>query len=397
MKKWMLVLVALFVSVSAFSQTCLNDVWQCLRSKQVPKAKKFMESCMASNPDNAAVWLMQANVNVQLYNYDLERMAKDASASPRYPNALEDAYAAFVKAVELDKNVTPMTGMLGAKDGQQVLADPFKDMATKAKEKGKTDDALKYYATAAKCYELSNQKVNAAIMYFDMAVVYIEKNDKENCSKMLEKSIATVPNLTPLAYKQLYENYEDLKDTVKCGEILAKAQKTFGDKEDQMAVLYTTMMRYYSMVGDNENLLATVDKSIATGDPDMVPACATYLTNAKAYDKAETILKNGLAKEPKNFDLLAQMGYRYAMEYYDIQARRQAAMNARQYELATQLFQSPERKAAMENAHEWCQKAYEVNPDNLENNRILREMKALLQLPIPQELNDKINARMQQN
>ena len=91
------------------------------------------------------------------------------------------------------------------------------------------------------------------------------------------------------------------------------------------------------------------------------------------------------------------MGYRYAMEYYDIQARRQAAMNARQYELATQLFQSPERKAAMENAHEWCQKAYEVNPDNLENNRILREMKALLQLPIPQELNDKINARMQQN
>jgi hypothetical protein len=72
-------------------------------------------------------------------------------------------------------------------------------------------------------------------------------------------------------------------------------------------------------------------------------------------------------------------------------------MNARQYELATQLFQSPERKAAMENAHEWCQKAYEVNPDNLENNRILREMKALLQLPIPQELNDKINARMQQN
>ena len=32
MKKWMLVLVALFVSASAFSQTCLDDVWQCLRN-----------------------------------------------------------------------------------------------------------------------------------------------------------------------------------------------------------------------------------------------------------------------------------------------------------------------------------------------------------------------------
>ena len=395
MKKWMLVLVALFVSVTAFSQSCLDDVWQCLRSNQTPKAKKFMESCMASNPDNAAVWLMQANVNVHLYNYDLERMQKDPSVSPRYPNALEDAYNAFVKAVELDKSVTPKTGMLGPKEGQQVLADPFKDLANKEKEKGKLDDALKYYSIAAKCYELSGEKVNAAVMYFDMAVVYIDKKDMENCTKMLEKSISTVPNLTPLAYKQLYENYEDLKDTVKCGEILSKAQKSFGENDEKMAELYTTMMRYYSMIGDNEKLLEIVDKSIATGDPAMIPNCATYLTNAKSYAKAEQILTDALAKNPNDFELLKQMGYRYAMEYYDIQDRRQAAMNARQYELATQLFQSPERKNAMEKAHEWCDKAYQVNSDNLENNRILREMKALLQLPIPQELNDKINARMQ--
>ena len=148
------------------------------------------------------------------------------------------------------------------------------------------------------------------------------------------------------------------------------------------------------MTGAEDKLLEVVDKSIATGDPAMIPNCATYLTNAKAYAKAEQILTEALAKNPNDFNLLKQMGYRFAMEYYDIQDRRQAAMNARQYELATQLFQSPERKNAMEKAHEWCEKAYQVNSDNLENNRILREMKALLQLPIPQELNDKINARM---
>ncbi|MBO6080565.1 MAG: hypothetical protein J6P54_06350, partial [Bacteroidales bacterium] len=125
----MLVLVALFVSVSAFSQSCLDDVWQCLKANQIPKAKKFMESCMAENPDNAAVWLMQANVNINLYNYDLERQKKDPSVAPRYPNALEDAYAAFLKAVELDKNVMPKTGMLGAQDGQKLLADPFQEKA----------------------------------------------------------------------------------------------------------------------------------------------------------------------------------------------------------------------------------------------------------------------------
>lgn len=395
MKKWMLVLVALFVSVSAFSQTCLNDVWQCLRSKQVPKAKKFMESCMASNPDNASVWLMQANVNVQLYNYDLERMEKDPSVTPRYPNALEDAYAAFVKAVELDKNVTPMTGMLGAKEGQQLLAGPFEEKAKAAEKKGKTDDALKYYGLAARCYELAQKKANAAVIYFDIAVVYSNMNDKENCVKMLEKSIATMPNLTPAAYVELYYNYEAQKDTVKCGEILAKAQKNFAEDEAKMAQLYSPMMSYYATVGDNEKLLAICDKAVATGNLDMIADCATYLTNAKSYAKAEQVLTDALANNPKNFKLLHGMGYRYAMEYYDIMDRRQTAMNTRQWEEATRLFQSEERKVAMQKAHEWCEKAYEVNPDDLANNRILREMKVQLNIPVPQELNDKINARMQ--
>lgn len=393
MKKWMLVLVALFVSASAFSQSCLDDVWQCLRSKQVPKAKKFMESCMASNPDNAAVWLMQANVNVQLYNYDLERKQKDASATPRYPTAVEDAYNAFVKALELDPKVEPKTGMLSASDGQKVLAEPFKEMAEKAEKNGKFEDALKYYGLAAKCYELGGSKANAAITYYNTAIVYNDMKDLANCNKMLEKSIATLPNLTTNAYVVLYYNYKDMKDTAKCGEILTKAQKAFAGTPEKLVDLYSPMMDYYAMMGDNENLLATCDKAIATGKPEFVSDCATYLTNAKNYGKAEQILNDALASKPNDFALLKGMGYRYAMEYYDIMDRRQKAMDTRQYEEATRLFQSEERKTAMEKAHEWCEKAYQANPDNLENNLILREMKALLQIPVPDDLKERIKAR----
>ena len=392
MKKWMLVLVALFVSVSAFSQSCLDDVWQCLRSNQTPKAKKFMESCMASNPDNAAVWLMQANVNVHLYQYDLDRQQKDPSIAARYPSALEDAYNSFVKALELDPKVEPKTGMLGAIEGQKLLAEPFYEKAAAAAAAGKVEDALKYYGLSAKCFELAKMKKNAAVVYLQTAILYNQKlNDKDNYEKMLAKCIETAPDVSEDAYVELYYLYKDKNDTVKCGEVLAKAGKLFADKPEK---LYEPEMDYYAMIGNEEKLLETCDKVIATGDEAMIPICATYLTNAKSYAKAETILTEALAKKPNDFELLKQMGYRYAMEYYDIQDRRQAAMNARQYELATQLFQSPERKNAMEKAHEWCERAYNVNSDNLENNRILREMKALLQLPIPQELNDKINARM---
>lgn len=395
MKKWMLVLVALFVSVSAFSQSCLDDVWQCLKANQIPKAKKFMESCMAENPDNAAVWLMQANVNINLYNYDLERQKRDPSVALRYPNALEDAYAAFLKAVELDKNVTPKTGMLGAQDGQKLLADPFKDKAMAAEDKGKYDEALKYYDLAAKCYELGGAKTNAAAMCYYSANVYVTMKDNANSTKMLEKCISMSPGITPAAYDVLYYNYKDSNDTVKCSEILAKAQKVFGEDPEKIAMLYAPIMDYYSMVGDQEKLLAMCDKAVATGKTEMITRSATYLSNAKAYAKAEEILKDALAKDPTNFDLLKQMAYRYALEYYDLMDQRKVAMDSRRYDEANKIYQGPERKAAMENAHEWAQKAYEQKSDDLENNLILREMKTLLQLEVPQELNDKINARIQ--
>ena len=392
MKKWMLVLVALFVSVSAFSQSCLDDVWQCLRSNQIPKAKKFMDACMAENPDNAAVWLMQANVNVQLYDYDVERTKRDPNVTPRYPNALEDAYNAFVKAVELDPKVTPKTAMLGAKEGQQLLAAPFEEKAKSAAAKNKFDDAIKYYGLAAKCYELAGKKDDAAKIYLQTGLVYNGMKDNDNYEKMLEKCISVSPKVMPAAYVELYYLYQGAKDTVKCGEILAKAEKVY--KGEEIPMFYEPQMDYYAMTGAEDKLQEVCDKVIASGDKALIPACATFLINVKAYEKAEKLLKDELASKPNDFVLLSKMGYRYAVEYYDIQARRQAAMDARQYEEATRLFQSPERKAAMENAHEWCQKAYEVNSDDLTNNRILREMKALLGLEIPQELNDKINARM---
>jgi tetratricopeptide (TPR) repeat protein len=155
---------------------------------------------MAENPDNAAVWLMQANVNVQLYIYDQERKEKDPNATPRYPNALEDAYAAFVKALELDKNVEPKTGMFGAREGQELLAGPFEAKAKVADDQNKLQEALKYYGLAAKCYELAQKKDNAAKMYLSTALVYFKMKDMVNYEKMLEKCVTTSPSASEGAY-----------------------------------------------------------------------------------------------------------------------------------------------------------------------------------------------------
>ena len=168
-------------------------------------------------------------------------------------------------------------------------------------------------------------------------------------------------------------------------------EKNFPDEK----ALYEPLMDYCAMTGNTEKLMELCDKAIASGDKALIPTCATYLSNAKSYAKAEQILREALANDPNNFALLKQMGYRYALEYYDLMDQRKRAMDTRQWDEANRIYQGPERKAAMENAHEWCEKAYKVNSDDLDNNRILREMKVLLGLPADPELNAKIQARQQ--
>ncbi len=378
-----------------FAQTCVDDAWQCLRQNQAPKAKKFIETCMAAYPDNAEVWLMKANVYVNLYNMDQKKISGDPNYTPRYPDALSVANEAFVKALQLDPKVQPKTGMLGAIEGQRLCAQPIYDMGVKAAEKGDNQKAIEHFLLAAKNFELGKSTGNAAMAYIQAALIYKDKlNDKENAATMLTKATSCKKDFTA-AYIELYYLYLDMADTVKCGETIEKAAKN-APAEDQVQ-LAEPMMNYYYMTNQGDKLLALCDTVIAR-DPkniDMIAICANYLSNYKSFAKAEEILKQGLEIAPNDFKLNEQMGYRFYEEMHAIDEQASALIKEKKYNEAIALRDSPEIKNAIQKGYEWCQKAYDINSDNLDNNRHLRELMVKLQMPVPQELNDKINARQQ--
>ena len=393
MKKLTFLLVGLMISTTLFSQSCLDDVWQCLRNNQAPKAKKFIEECMAAYPDNAQVWLMKGNVYVNLYNSDQKKLNADPNYTPRYPDALMIANEAFVKALTLDKSVKPKTGMLGAIEGQTLCADPFYDMASKYAEKKDYENAIKYYSLAAKNYELGKKMRNAGAAYYQMAVLYVEQNKQADCKSMLLKSIKAYPELSSVSYTTLYDVYKSEKDTANCEVILTKGLAVFPNDE----ALLESQIDYYDMTGQNEKLLALCDTMLARnpGNDTVAANCANYLSNARKFEKAEEILSGLLEKNPQSFDLNFQMAYRYFMEVVEYEDKIDAAMKAKQYAEVNPLRTA--EKEIIQKAHDWSQKAYDINNDMQKNNIMLQQLKVKLLIPVPEELKAKVDSYRHQN
>ena len=402
MKKLMLIVLGIALSTSLFGQSCLDDVWQCLRNGQPPKAKKFLDECMKSYPDNAQVWLMKGNVYYRLCESDMNKKKADPAYKPRYPNAAIEANEAFLQALKLDSKVEPKTGMMGAKLGQQALAIPIFEMGTAAMQEQNFADAIRYFTLAANNVELGAETSNAALAYYEAAVCYLQIQDPANEKLMLEKAINN-GFVAPNAYVELYYLYKADNDTAKCEGILKTALNSL--KDEDKILLAEPRMDYYASINDNENLISVVDEVMAginakgtksAEDLNMIVICATWLNNSKAYDKAVNILNDAMAQFPNDFGLLSQMGYRYYEEMHDYMDKVKELQNQKRWNDANTINLSPEFRQLKENAHEWCEKAYQANSDNLDNNKRLRELKVLLQKEIPQELNDKINAHLKQ-
>lgn len=396
MKKLFVLVAVLFVSSTMFAQTCVEDAWQCLRQNQAPKAKKFIETCMEAYPDNAQVWLMKANVYVKLYDSDQKKKSADPNYTPRYPDALTIANEAFVKALELDPKVQPKTGMLGAQEGQRLCAQPFYEMGVAAKQKGDNPKAIENFTIAAKNFELAKASTNAALSYMQLAFIYRDDmKDNENAAAMFTKATNSKKDYTN-AYIELYYTYQAMNDTARCTEVIGKALKHIPTNQINSKGFLEAQMSCYSMSNQNEKLMALCDTAIAlyADDENMIASSANYLSNAKSFEKAEQILTAALEKKPTSFRLNQEMGYLYYQKMYSMEDQAAALIKEKKYNEAIALRGSDEMKAVIQKSYDWCQKAYEIDPDNLDNNRHLRETMLKLGMQVPQELNDKINARM---
>lgn len=393
-KLFVLAIMAVMAIGSAYSQS-LEDVWMNLRNKQIGKARKVMDAVMVGNEDNAQAWLMKGNTYLQVYQQDQERVAKDPSYVSRTPDAIIIANEAFYQAISLDGNVTPMTGMLGPIEGQALCADPVYAMAQKAAENGDVENAIKYYNLAARDFKAAKSNVNAGVAYYDVAQLYKQTGDKENYKSMLNE-VVKLKFPDPAVYLDLYDLYKEEKDTVNCGKILKTAMKNV--PEDKRADIEAAELDYFAMTGQIDKLNATCDEMAAKYEKSapVLALIANHLVNNGQYEKAESVINKGLAVDPNNAELNFQMASRYffeALANQDLQDQTMKSKEGSYMERAEKVNALKEaQKTILENAHTWSEKAYNLNPNDMNNNVMLQQIKLKLLLPVPDELKAKVDS-----
>ncbi|MBO4654574.1 MAG: hypothetical protein J5644_03415 [Bacteroidales bacterium] len=393
-KLFVLAVIAIMAIGSAYSQS-LEDVWMNLRNKQIGKARKVMDAAMAGNEDNAQAWLMKGNTYLQVYQQDQERLKKDPAYVSRTPDAIIIANEAFYQAISLDGNVVPMTGMLGPIEGQALCADPVYVMAEEAMNNGDQENAIKFFNLAARDYKLAKSNVNAGIAYYQVAGLYKAVGDKANYKAMLNETVKLkFPD--PVVYLDLYDLYKEEKDTVNCGKILKTALKSV--PEDKRADIEAAELDYFAMTGQIDKLNATCDE-MATKYEKSAPVLAliaNHLVNNGQYEKAESVINKGLAVDPNNADLNFQMASRFffeALANQDLQDKTMKSKEGSYMERAEKVNElKAVQKTILENAHTWSEKAYNLNPNDANNNVMLQQIKLKLLLPVPDELKAKVDS-----
>lgn len=396
-KLFALALIAMMAIGSASSQS-LEDVWMNLRNKQIGKARKVMDQVMAGNENNAQAWLMKGNTYLQVYQQDLDRKAANPSYESKTPDAIIIANEAFYKAISLDNKIEPMTGMLGPIDGQALCADAVYTMAEDAQKKGDIDNAIKYFELAARDFKVAKSNVNAGIAYYQIASLYKAKGDKDNYKSMLKETVKLgFPDAT--VYLDLYDIYKEEKDTVNCGKILKTALKNV--PADKQADIEAAELDYFAMTGQMDKLNSTCD-AMATKYEKSAPVLAliaNHLVNNAQYEKAENVINKGLALDPNNADLNFQMATRYFFEAVANQDLQDQTMKSKEGSYMERAEKVNELKAAqktiLENAHTWSEKVYSINPNDVNNNVMLQQIKVKLLLPVPEELKAKVDSYRQ--
>ena len=390
MKKIILLsLVCLFATTQAFSQTCVEDVWFTLKGGQIGKAKRLVDECYAANPNNADVLLIKANVYLRRYSQEMESAYKDSKYVVKEPNAIWIANDCFYRAIQINSNVKPKSGNAGALEGQALCAPYIYTIGKDALEAGQLDSAKLYYNTAIRSFSVKtdrpNPEANLYIMaiYGDLALIALQKGDTAEYKKML----INTTNLKPKGantYLLLYEQYLLESDTVNALKILKAARANVPDTLSKD--IYNYEINYFAMINDVEKLTVACDEFIVKfGESDVnLALIANYLNNAGQFEKAEVYARKGLTINPNNFDLLYQMGCRYAFEVIKYQDLIDEAEKARDFDKIEELVTIVEE--ILKNVNEWSEKAYQIKNDDPYNNRMLLQAKGRLHLPIPDEL-----------
>ncbi|MBP5662665.1 MAG: tetratricopeptide repeat protein [Bacteroidales bacterium] len=307
-KSFLTLLLLCSVLLLNAQKASLNNAYNHFYEKEYVKAKEAIDLCVQNEKlsAKAQTWLYKGNIYFYLANQEYMAKQNDNNAVIKFPDAPVEAYDAFVKAKELNKNVEgfemlspddalpKLYSLLLVRGVDQLIANDF--AAGKATlEKGIASYEMKtppeyplngelyyYYAVAL---ENLNQP--------DQAVVYYEKAVKDG---------STNPNVLV----RLIEQYKLNGDKAKVKSMLDQALA----KNPDDANVLVAQVDYYYWINDSvkaRQLLQNLPASVYS-NADATVNIANFYIKEKNYAEAEKLLRKAYRLNPNSYVVVYNLG-----------------------------------------------------------------------------------------
>ena len=322
MKKLILLVVNLLILTTLVAQKpSLTKAYNCFYDKDYDKAKEQIDLCVADEKlsAKAQTWLYKGNIEFLLANREYSEKQKNESYQIRYPNAPEEAFDAFEKAIAINPKVEALD-MMSAQDALKQLYPYLLVRGADQLIAKDYDGAKKTLAKGIKSYEMDTPQypMNGELYYY-YAYALESLGETSEMTKYYQKAMDD-GSQNPYVFAKLIEHYKTANDRKGIENTLASAKKK--NPNDMNVKLLEIDYAYWS--GDSVKAVSLVDQidpqSLKTAD-EMVNVANFYIKE-KRYEAADRLLSRANAMSPNNFVILYNLGvctYSFSEYYFNRQ------------------------------------------------------------------------------
>ena len=308
MKKFITIFVITFCITISFAQKVSpTRAYNLYYDQDFVKAKECIDACVADEKfsTKASTWLYKANIEYRIASNEYSAKQQDESVAIAHPTAPQEAYKAFKKAQELNKNVeaTDMMApyealprlypLLFIEGVNELISNNFKS----------ANDIL---ALAAESYGMQKPEypLNGELYYY-YAYSFEMLNDAANAQKYYQKAIDDGSENVNV-YVRLIENYKKQDQKSEVLALINKAKKTAPND----ANILIAEADYYYWVGDQKKGRELLDRlpSSVYQVPEAVVNAANLYIKDEDYVKAEELLKKAYDRTPENYVVVYNLG-----------------------------------------------------------------------------------------
>lgn len=388
-------LFLLIVLVSFAQSPSLTKAYNFFYDKEFVQAKNMIDLCAtdAKLSQKANTWLYKGNIYFYLANEEYEKRRESETYIVQYPDASLEAYNAFIKVKEMNKN-TEAYGMFSPDEALGKIYPLMLFYGVNLLTANDSKDVLKAQEVIEKavgCYEMFTPPafpMNGELYYY-CALTYEMSNNFEKASYYYEKAIHD--NSTNLnVYLRLIDNYKKQNEPKKVIDVINVGNKNFQNE----SAFYVAEIDYYYMIGDSataKKMLQTIPESIYS-NADVMVNLANLFINDKNYQKALDLLNKSNKISPNNFVINYNLGvcyYYLSEEKFNLANEENLKGNVQQY----QSLQS-ESQNYLNHAQSCFEFVLKSEPNDL---NILKTLKSIyIRQKYPESKYEDINQRIKQ-